>query len=78
VTKKTTTLSAIIENVTHGSLRTVEFSFPIGTNELTSATKIIIRIRIRMFMGKKPRGEPFAKGTNERRASFWKLCELGG
>jgi hypothetical protein len=39
------TLAAIIENVTHGSRRTVEFSLPMGINEPTSERKIIAMIR---------------------------------
>jgi len=38
----------MIENVTHGSRRTVDLSLPIGMKEDTRARKIKMRIKIRM------------------------------
>jgi hypothetical protein len=38
---------AIIEKVTHGSRRTVDFSLPIGTNDETRLMKTMMRMRRR-------------------------------
>jgi small-conductance mechanosensitive channel len=48
------TFSAMIENVTHGRRRTVEFSFPIGINEPTRNRNRMINIRIISDMAFEP------------------------